>query len=289
MKKFPGVIAILLLILQLSACASNNAEVHRQEGGTETELKLQEMEIVFFNAGKADCFLLQTKNSVVLIDTGKNKMGEQILAYFEEHGIDHLDALFITHFDKDHVGGADVVLEAIPVDMVYEPAYESESKQYLQYEEALQASNAAIETLKSNTAFEMDGVSYNIDVANEANYGEGEENDFSLVISIGYGEVSFLFAGDAENKRLLELLEEDVQKHTVLKVPHHGRFEETSEFFFKAVSPKYAVITSDEKNMEDKEIISLLEKLGTEVYLTREGTIYCTTDGKNISFVQDKE
>ena len=290
MKKFPIMITILLLVLQLSACtSSNNAEVQRQKGGPEKELKLQEMEIVFFNAGKADCFLLQTQNSVVLIDTGKNKMGEQILSYFEEHGIDHLDALFITHFDKDHVGGADVVLEAIPVDTVYEPAYESESKQYLQYEEALQTSNADIETLKSNTSFEMDGVSYHIDVANESNYGADEENDFSLVISISYGDVSFLFAGDAENSRLMELLEEDVQKHTVLKVPHHGRYEDTSDLFFKAVSPKYAVITSDEKNMEEKEVISLLENLGTEVYLTREGTIYCTTDGINISFVQEKE
>jgi len=288
MRKCLVIIVVIILMLQLNACSAEN-EDERQKGETNTEMSLQEMEIVFFNAGKADCFLIQTENSVVLIDTGKNKMGEQIVSYCKEHEIEHIDALFITHFDKDHVGGADAVLEAVSVEKVYEPAYFSESKQYLQYIEALQVSAANVETLQNNTSFVLDGVSYKVDIANKSDYGPDEENDFSLVLSVQYGEISFLFAGDAENQRLMELLDENVQKHTVLKVPHHGRYESTSELFFKAVSPKYAVITSDEKNPEDKEVVSLLESFGTDVYFTKEGTIYCTTDGKNVSFVQEEK
>ena len=61
-------------------------------------------------------------------------------------------------------------------------------------------------------------------MANEDDYGEDEENDFSLVVRLTHGDVRFLFAGDAENARLAELLDEGDLASDVLKVPHHGRY-----------------------------------------------------------------
>lgn len=245
-----------------------------------------ELEMLFFNAGKADVCLLQTENSTVLIDTGKNKMGKEIVSYLEQNGISQIDVLFITHFDKDHVGGADKVLESVPVHQIYEPAYQSESKQYLQYKEAVSKSGVPLTVLDQNAAFVLDGVSYQIDVANQRYYGEDEENDFSLVISIQYGNTSFLFAGDAENPRLSELLAEGIGKHDVLKVPHHGRSEKLSNAFFDAVKPMYSIITSDEEDLEEPGVVNALERYGA-VYLTRNGAVRCTTDGETISVQQN--
>lgn len=247
--------------------------------------RADELTVTFFNAGKADACLLQTANSTVLIDTGKNKFGKELAAYLKENGIEKIDVLFITHFDKDHVGGADTVLEEVKVHKIYEPAYVSDSKQYTQYREAMDAAGMQAKTLEQNIAFELDGVQYIVDVANQSFYGDDEENDFSLVIAAAYGETSFLFAGDAENPRLGELLSEGVGTYDVLKVPHHGRAEKLSASFFQTIRPKYAVITSDEEEPEDATVVNMLRKYG-QVYLTRLGNVVCTTDGKNLSVSQ---
>lgn len=244
-----------------------------------------ELEMLFFNAGKADACLLRTPDSTVLIDTGKNKMGKEIVAYLEDNGISRIDVLFITHFDKDHVGGADKVLESVSVGQIIEPAYVSDSKQYIQYKEAIEAAQTPVTSLAQNTTFELDGVVYEIDVANQRYYGEDEENDFSLVISVRYGETGFLFAGDAENPRLSELLAEGVGEYDLLKVPHHGRAEKLSAAFFDAVKPRYSIITSDEDDPEEMSVVNALKAYG-QVYLTRLGAVTCVTDGKTITVSQ---
>lgn len=245
----------------------------------------EELTLHFFDAGKADACLLTTSGSAVLIDSGKNKMGKEIASYLAENGISRLDAMFISHFDKDHVGGADHILEAVEVGKVYEPSYESDSKQFNQYREALEATGTPYIRLSENQTIAIDGIVYQVDVANREDYGEEEENDFSLVISIFHGENSFLFAGDAENPRLSELLAEGIGSHDVLKVPHHGKLEKLSAAFFETVKPKYSIITSDVEDPEDESVVRMLERYGS-VYLTREGAITLSSDGRSLSIVQ---
>ena len=244
-----------------------------------------EVKIRFFNAGKADACLIQTPNSNILIDTGKNKFGKDLVTRLQKEGIDTIDVLVITHFDKDHVGGADQVLEKMNVRQIYEPSYKSDSKQYQQYQEAVQLSGASVHTLEQNIAFELDGVSYVIDVANRSFYGDNEENDFSLVMEVRHDNNTFLFAGDAENPRLGELLNEEIGQYDVLKVPHHGRAEQLSAAFFEAVSPQFSVITSDEEEMEEDQVVWLLEQYGS-VLLTRLGDITFISDGESLRVEQ---
>ena len=246
----------------------------------------QQLEVVFLDAGKADAIVILTDSSTVVIDAGKNSMGKEIVAFLKERQVKRIDIMIITHFDKDHVGGADKVLESLPVDLIIEPVYQKESKQRSDYMQAMGQARAKTESLRENASFELDGVSYTIDVANASDYGPDEENDFSLVTSLSYGQVRFLFAGDAENARLGELLSEGSLSHHVLKVPHHGKGETLSAAFFQAVGPSYAVITSDEKNPEDEVVPALLRQLGAEVFLTREGTVTVLTDGESIRVTQ---
>lgn len=245
------------------------------------------LEVIFLDAGKADAFVLLARDSAVLIDTGRNSMGGEIVDYLLSRGVERIDAMIITHFDKDHVGGADAVLEALPVDAVYEPVYEEDSKQYRQYRDALDQIGLAPVALSENISFEIGGARYSIDVANREFYGEGETNDFSLVVGVQWGNTRFLFAGDAENDRLAELLDEGNLKSDVLKVPHHGGYESLSSAFFQAVCPQYAVITSDDENPEDETVMHILSTLGVEVYLTRLGDVTCRSDGESLTFSQN--
>lgn len=256
------------LCLLLTGCAA----------GEEAE----ELTVVFFNVGKADAILLYTDEAAALIDAGENDDGKELAEAIRERGVERLDLMVITHFDKDHVGGADKILERVEVERVLEPDYAKDSKQYRQYREALEEAGVEAEALAGNVEFSLGGCDFAIDVANEDDYGEGEENDFSLVVRLAYGDVRFLFAGDAEDARLAELLDEGGLRSDVLKAPHHGRYGEMSAAFFQAVSPEYAVITSAEDDLEDPETMRALEMTGARVLLTREGTVELISDGQRV-------
>ena len=188
------------------------------------------------------------------------------------------------------MGGADRILEAVEVERVLEPDYESDSGQTREYKEALEALGLEPEKVTDTLVLDFPGTECTVYPPRQEDYEE-EDNDFSLVISLRIGNEGFLFAGDCEKERLSELLaEKDLElRHQVLKVPHHGREEKNSDKFLLAVSPEAAVITCSEEKEPDKEILELLSQLGAEVYLTSEGTVTCVTDGSSLEFFQDEQ
>ena len=247
-----------------------------------------ELRVDFYDMGKADAMLVTTpQGKRILIDTGTNKGGKKLVSRFEEEGIDRIDLMLITHYDKDHVGGADKILEGVQVDAVVMPVYDKESKQYTQFEEAL----AAVKDIDvyrmgigKETAFESgDGLTMHVTAAHEKYYGEDEENDFSLAVRMTFGDVRLFFAGDAEAPRQKELLEEGGVACDVLKVPYHGRLTGMSEKFLTACAPRIAYITDDEEEPASEEVIAILEKLGAQVYTSRkDGSVTVFTDGKTV-------
>ena len=264
-----------LLCLLLILCLALLPGCARGESETET------LSVTFFDAGKADAILVRTGEHALLIDTGLNKNGAALVDALRAAGVQSLDMLLITHFDKDHVGGADSVLSSMPVGAVYQPDYPKDSKQMRQYLKAAQDAGVNPIALSENCELTMGGARLLIDVANEDDYGADEENDFSLVVSL-----RFPFAGDAEEARIGELLVEGDLAHDVLKVPHHGKKHDNNAAFFQAVSPRYAVITSSDDDPEKEETVRLLEEAGAAVLLTRLGDVTITSDGENLTVTQ---
>ena len=248
-----------------------------------------ELRVDFYDMGKADAMLITTPSGVrILIDTGTNKGGKALVQRFKKEGIDSINTLIITHYDKDHVGGADKILEEIAVEQVIMPVYNKESKQHTQFMEALEAL-PQIATFPMQIGSDMrmqspDGVEMSLTAAHRKSYGRDEENDFSLAVRLQYGETKFFFAGDAEAPRQKELLEEGDVKCDVLKVPYHGRLVTTSEKFLTEASPKIAYITDDEEEPASGQLIEILEDLGAEVFTSREdGTVTVVSDGQSVS------
>lgn len=241
------------------------------------------IKITFFDVGKGDAILIETAEHKMMIDAGYEDTAGMLLDFFEEQGIKELDYLVLTHFDKDHVGGADHILEAVEAGEVLQPDYSSDSKQYVEYQEVMEAKGKKPVLVTETMELSMDGAKILIYPPQKEKYEE-EDNDFSLVVSMVYGEKSFLFTGDCEKERLQELLEQEEfdLSHDVLKVPHHGRKEKNSEEFLAAVSPDVAVITCSEEKPADGEVVEILEGLGTDIYFSTEGTVRCFCDGVNL-------
>ncbi len=270
MKKIAVMILMLALLLSASLAAAG------------------ELRVDFYDMGKADAMLITTPDGVrILIDTGTNKGGKALVERFEKEGIREIDTLIITHYDKDHVGGADKILEDVTVKQVIMPVYDKESKQHTQFMEALEAA-ADVKTIPMEIGSQMsmqsgDGVTMSITAAQKKSYGKDEENDFSLAVRMAYGDTKFFFAGDAEAPRQKELLMEGDVACDVLKVPYHGRLVSTTPAFLEAARPKIAYITDDEEDPANEALIQYLEQLGAKVYSSREdGDITVISDGQQV-------
>ncbi|MCI8615365.1 MAG: MBL fold metallo-hydrolase [Lachnospiraceae bacterium] len=257
-----------------------------QDAASDGEIQEQDclVKVTFFDVGKGDAILIETSGHRVMIDAGYDDTSEIILSYFKDNGIEKLDYLLITHFDKDHVGGADHILREVETKNVLQPDYESDSEQYQEYIMSMEEQDIIPNKITETMNLSLDGIDFLVYPPQKTDYKE-KDNDFSLVVSMTCGEKRFLFTGDCEKERLTELLtqKEFDLTHDVLKIPHHGRKEKNSGEFLKAVSPEAAVITSSDDKPADDEIRKMLKKLGTEVYFTNDGTVTCLCDGVRVS------
>ncbi len=246
------------------------------------------VKVTFFDVGKGDAVLIETANHCMMIDSGYDDTAEVILDYLKERETDRLDYLLLSHFDKDHVGGADRILVEVETGTVLQPDYQSDGGQYGEYMEVMRAQGKAPAVVTQTMELSLDGVEFVIYPPQKKDYEE-EDNDFSLVVRMRYGDGSFLFAGDCEKERLNELLEqrEFELASDVLKVPHHGRKEKNSREFLSAVRPGTAVITSSKEKPADEEICGILEELGTDVYFTENGTVTVCWDGEKFEVLQE--
>lgn len=279
-KQFRKLYVLLIgMLFLLSGCAKKDMDSGLENPG---------IKVTFFDVGKGDAILIETQEHTMLIDAGYDDTYGVIKNYLTKQGIQKLDYLVVTHFDKDHVGGADRIIRSVDIGEIMQPDYESDAGQYLEYCTVLEEKGMQPVLVRESIEFALDGAEFYVYPPKEESYKE-EDNDFSLVISMTYGEKSFLFAGDSEKVRLNELLDqrEFELSHDILKVPHHGKKEDNSEEFFRAVAPDIAVITCSDEQPASNKVCNMLEELGTEIYLTSDGTVTCLCDGKTLQIVQD--
>jgi beta-lactamase superfamily II metal-dependent hydrolase len=244
------------------------------------------MNVNILNVGDADCIVITTKNSNIVIDIGESDDKDEILNYLKENNITTIDYLILTHFDMDHIGGAPKVINNINTKNVIEPNYIKDSSEYKKLKTTLEEKQITPNILTKNLSFTADSTTFTIYTALKDNYGKNASNEFSLVISATHGSNKFLFAGDAEKERVQELTSQLDLQHTFIKIPHHGVYDKNSEKFLKAVNAKYAVITCSEENPPSSKILDILESTNTKVYLASNGNISCTSDGSNIKISQ---
>lgn len=279
MKIFKNII-ILLSAVCMTSCGQNV-----QKQNNILPQATGEFIVSVLKVGKADAIILQTANHSVIIDCGEADDGKEILKYLSKNGISKIDCLFVTHFDKDHVGGAADILNNIETEQIITPSYEGSNDEYFNYINAVKANNITPLTLTENMTFILDDVLFEVYPPQKSSYRESD-NDFSLAISVKHGGNSFLFTGDAEAERLSEILRQTNEEYSFLKVPHHGQYNKNTQRFIKRIDPSYSVITCSEKNTADKETIDILEGIGSEIYLTENGNVKAVSDGKNISITQ---
>ncbi len=240
-------------------------------------------EVTILKIGQADAIIITSGAHTVLIDTGEDEDGAEIVAFLRKQGITKVDALIVTHFDKDHVGGADTVIDSVAVAVIYDANYASDSKQYEQYTAAIEARGVPRFRVAAEQTLTIGSLSLTL---SPTALSTQEDNDNSLVISMSDGTHTFFFAGDAEAARIDELLQAGLSEHDVLKMPHHGRIKRNLDALIAAISPQIAVITDSDKNPADPQTLALLAQHNIDTRETRNGNITIRSDEKGLTVSQ---
>lgn len=245
--------------------------------------------ITFFKAGKADAFLFQYGAFTLLLDAGEADDAQDIIAYAQEKGITALDVVILTHFDQGHIGGMPEIMGKLSVKRVLMPDLNKDSESTQLLYQALMDHDLSPEYVDTPMTLELPGLRLTI-LPSDQEFTQpdlDDQDDASLVVSVLHGENSFLFTGDIGSKRMEMILAEgSVSRHTFLKVPAHGRNAAAFQRFLEAVAPSYAVITCSNKNPPAGAVTEALMARGIPMWLTKNGDITLTSDGKEITVKQ---
>ena len=279
-----ALIVVVTLIFTLTRQASDN---HGTDGGS---FRHGELRVDFIDVGKGDCILIRSKNHAVLIDTGYKDTADDVFDFLDASDVSGIDELILTHYDKDHIGGAKQLLSQYPVKKLYIPDYEKDSKKYKKLLKAVDKNNVPVECVSEEITFSADHVRYTVMPSGVAYNDKTEnDNDMSLLVTVVHGNDSCLFTGDIEEAGIRSLLQKNGRTYDLLKIPHHGRMEKNTKALLESVKPKYAVITDDEDNRADSKLCRLLQNAGIDYYRTSEnGTVTITGNGSGMTVHCDK-
>jgi beta-lactamase superfamily II metal-dependent hydrolase len=231
----------------------------------------------------ADCIVLWQADFAMMIDTGEAVDADTILFFLEENEITDLDYLVLTHPDKDHIGSATDVIRALKVSAVIQPYYQKENDRNKFLQARLNQSRVKVVVPTRVLHYTVNDINIYIYPPLEKNYKE--DNNYSLAVYIQHKDVSMLFPGDAQSKRLSELMQTDWGTVDLYKLPHHGRYNDRSVELFNLLSPTYTVVTAKEPSPE---LLEAGNTLGTQWFTTVGQTVLFYSDGQSIQWVDTR-
>ncbi|MBQ6696645.1 MAG: DNA internalization-related competence protein ComEC/Rec2 [Lachnospiraceae bacterium] len=241
----------------------------------------QSLEITFLDVGQGDCICVQTpEGKCFLFDGGsssKQQLGEKILQPFLYYqGMDYVDAVFLSHPDRDHHSGLLELLteKEIEIGAMYLPDVGAACKE--DFEEILErVEPEKVHWIASGDRWQQE--QWKLTCLHPYKGYEAEKNTYSACYLLEYGEFSLLLTGDVDGQgeELLrqELRRRGIDEIDVLKVAHHGSRYSSSQAFLEQVSTRLAVISCGRNNSyghPHKETLVRLSEAGSVILTTPE-------------------
>lgn len=218
------------------------------------------IKIMMLDVGQGDTFYFESRECKMMIDSYQGS-----LEFLQNRGIYHLDYLFLTHSDTDHIKEAVEITQYLDVEQVGISIFDEYPNLYgkllpLHFGKSITCGNFHIDVLGPIQTYP-------------------NKNDNSLVLKMKIFDKTFLFTGDIEQEAeqdLMNMYHYNLASD-VLKVAHHGSITSTSNEFLKLVNPKVAWISAGYENrfgFPSQEIINRLLIHEVQIYRTDlDGTI----------------
>lgn len=203
-------------------------------------------DITVLDVGQGLAIHVQTATHDLLFDAGPAfsadaDSGNRIIApYLRAMGVRRLDAMVISHADKDHEGGAASVLAALPVALL---------KTSLPFEHPLSAQPVPHELCRDGDAWNWDGVHFEM-LHPGAEPLSRKTNDLSCVLRIAAGGKTMLLTSDIEAVSEGTLLGRHPARlvAAAMTVPHHGSKTSSTLGFIAAVAARDVIVPVGYRN-----------------------------------------
>jgi beta-lactamase superfamily II metal-dependent hydrolase len=237
------------------------------------------LSVHFIDVGQGDSILIDLGETEALIDGGGKSSG--VVSYLHAYVDGELEVMVATHPDADHIGGLIAVLDSFEVTEIWLNGDTKTTQTYAQFMTAVDSEGAEVYEARRGDQIEAGDLTFI--VLNPVDLS-GSTNNNCIVLSLSYGEVDFLFTGDAEKEAEANMLQAGIIPNVeILKVGHHGSKNASSQAFLEVVQPEVAIIMVGESNPyghPHNETINRLNWIGAEIYRTDvNGTILVTTNG----------
>lgn len=206
--------------------------------------------IVALDVGQGSAVLVEVAGRRLLYDTGPLYGGDLdagarvILPYLRGRGIDHLDAIVVSHLDSDHSGGLSSLLRGSSVDRLAGslPAGHAARRAGRPFRDCLRGQtwrwgDVSFEVLHPGTE-KLRGV-------------RSPTNASSCVLRIVAPAATVLLTGDLEKgqeRMLVERFGRQGLRADLLLAPHHGSNTSSSEAFLAATGARHAIVQSGYRN-----------------------------------------
>ena len=225
------------------------------------------LETVFLDVGQGDGVYLKASDGTdIMIDGGSTTVKDvgknRIASFLKSECHANIDYWFLTHGDEDHISGAREILQnknsGIEIENIVLPYMKDMDEQFNEIIELAKERGIEVLRIKQNDSLKLGDTNIKC-LHPSTSVNSDDTNDYSIVLSVDYGEFSELLTGD-----LTSIQEEHIKvphKYTVLKVGHHGSKYSSSEEFLEKVKPKIGILSSGKGNRYGHPTPKVMERL----------------------------
>jgi len=250
-----------------------------------------DVKVHYIDVGQGNAVLIESAGEYMLIDAGTTESSNKLAEYLKNVGVNTITYLIATHPHEDHIGGMKKILTDFSIQNIIMPRKEATTKTFENFIDLIIEKDIPVQEPKVKNSYKIGLADFSILGPMSSDYKD--LNDYSVIVKLVYGEISFLFTGDATTVSETELLEsgQDLSADVFL-VGHHGSSSSTKAEFLKKVNPSYAVISVGKDNSyghPTQKVLDRLTPLNIQLYRTDiSGSIVASTDGTGINFETER-
>lgn len=218
------------------------------------------LRIIFLDVDQGDCtILIGPTGTCMVVDAGGNGLGQsRVIPALQSLGVTQVTYAVASHYDTDHIGGLDEVINNFPVTSVWDRGvWNAPSSQ--SYRDYTSAAGARRATVGLGATFNLGGgataqvLSANGVVIGGASYPIHTkaqfENAASVVLRVDYGDFSMWLGGDCTGGGnatydMESKIAQACGDIDVLRVNHHGSNTSTNTLALGWLKPEVCVASA---------------------------------------------